>query len=441
MRRAAALVAPAVAAAVLPFALDWRSPALASLRPVALAALILLPLGVMAVAIATWQRSPRAIAAAGVLALGLALADLAATLVHEARFQWQRYRVREADPQELAALGPHIIVGYRDIGELRELVERQAIGGIFLTARNVRDRTAAEIGAELRSLQDERRRQGLVPLWIAADQEGGTVSRLSPPLAPLPALNEILARHPDPAERRRAVQAFAEGQGRGLAALGVNLNFAPVVDLDHGLVNPGDRHTRIHERAIAADAQVVADVATTYCAGLRLHGVHCTLKHFPGLGRVAADTHRTGADLDAPLSELATSDWIPFRRLMASATAFTMVGHARLTALDPAHPASFSPAVIGGLMRDDWGYDGILVTDDVTMGAFYRSPQGIGGGSLAALNAGVDLVLVSFDTDQFYPVMDALVAARRDGRLLAPMLQRSARRLANVKPVLRPNAP
>jgi beta-N-acetylhexosaminidase len=129
-------------------------------------------------------------------------------------------------------------------------------------------------------------------------------------------------------------------QGRALADLGVNLNFAPVVDVDRGLVNPADRFTRIHQRAISNDPTIVTAAAAAYCDGLHEAGVRCTLKHFPGLRRVFADTHLGGANLDAAPSELAQSDWMPFRALMGRADAVTMLGHVTLTALDPSRPVS-----------------------------------------------------------------------------------------------------
>ena len=196
--------------------------------------------------------------------------------------------------------------------------------------------------------------------------------------------------------------------------LGVNLNFAPVVDLDFGMRNPNDAFTRISDRAIAADPAVVADVAGWYCDGLAAHGVRCTLKHFPGLGRVFADTHRSEGVLDTPLGDLEKADWVPFRRLLGRAGSLVMVGHVRLSALDPNHPVSLSRPAITDLLRGAWGYDGLIITDDLCMGAIYSRSEGIGRASLRALNAGVDLLLVSWDGEQVYPVLAALLAARAD---------------------------
>ena len=112
-----------------------------------------------------------------------------------------------------------------------------------------------------------------------------------------------------------------------------------------------------------------------------------------------------------------------------NASAFTMLSHARLTAIDAERPASFSRAVDKGLLRDTWGHRGILITDDFSMGAVTLSREGPAGGAIAALNAGVDLVLISYDPDQYFPVMYALLQADRDGRLSPQMLAESHARL------------
>ena len=441
LARAFAFTRLAIVLAILPHALDWRSPFLASIRVWAFIGLMTIPLAIMVAEISALRRvSGRGALALSSASLALAVFALAWVSDFEAQFWWKRYEVLHADPALLERLGRHVVVGYRDIDELNALLERRAIAGVFVTTRNVQDRDAAAIRQEIAGMQAVRARQGLPKLLIATDQEGGIVSRLSPPLPNLPPLAALAAGHPASAERRMAVRAYAASQARGLADLGVNVNLAPVVDLDHGVVNPGDRLTRISARAISSDPQVVAEVAEAYCAQLSENGVRCTLKHFPGLGRVAEDTHLTSADLTLPPDELAGTDWLPFRTLMHRSDVVVMLGHARLTALDRTRPVSFSQPVVHGLLRTAWGYDGLLMTDDFSMGAVTHSPEGIGGASVEALNAGVDLILVSYDTDQFYLVMHALIGAARAGALREETLAQSDRRLAKAWPPAWPAA-
>jgi beta-N-acetylhexosaminidase len=420
----------ALIASILPFAIGWRTPLFTTWRSVAL--IVLLALALLVIAAEAWTlrrirtRILRLISAAS---LALAIFAFAATAAIELQFQYQRRAVLAADPGKLEKLGAHIVVGYRSPAMLQALLERRAVAGVFLSAHNVEGETAEDIRRKIGDWQATRRAQNLALLWIATDQEGGAVSRLSPPLTRMPPLAEIVALHRDRAERSVAIGQYAARQGRELAALGVNLNFAPVVDLNHGMVNPEDKTSRISTRAISNDPAVVTEVAALYCATLMITGVHCTLKHFPGLGRVYEDTHKLTADLATPPQELEASDWLPFRQLADSGSTFTMLGHARLTTIDGERPASFSQAVVKGLLRESWKHRGILITDDFSMGAVTLSREGAAGGAIAALNAGVDLILISYDPDQYFTVMYALLQAERDGRLQTSMLERSQTRL------------
>jgi beta-N-acetylhexosaminidase len=438
-RLASAIVRLVVAALLLPFALDWRSPLLASVRPLALALLIIVPLALVVVGVLALRRSAKPMVRPldGVALLAAAVA-LVSTAALEARFHLIRHQVFNADAAALERLGRHLVVGYSDLDEVHALIRRRAIAGVFLSAGNVHGLSVGDVRRRIDAMQEIRRDQQLPPLWIAADQEGGDVARLSPPLPRPPRIGDILARHPDPADAIAAVRQSAREQGRALADLGVNLNFAPVVDLDRGLVNPNDRFTHIHRRAISNDPAIVTAAAGAYCDGLYEAGVRCTLKHFPGLGRVFADTHLGGASLEVAPNELAQSDWVPFRALMGRADAFTMLGHVTLTTIDSERPVSFSGPAVARLLRGDWHYGGVLITDDFSMGAVYRSRDGLAEAAVAAINAGIDLVLVSFDTDQFYTVMHSLLAADREKRLQAEALRQSEERLSRAEAAARP---
>lgn len=425
----------AVAGLLLWLAWEWRSPLFASIRGPAFATLILLPLALAVLEIVMWRRGAKWLPAILIGAATAAAAFLVAgtTLVTDLHFSWMRHQVLSADAALVERFGRHFITGYRnDTTELRDLIERRAIGGIFLTAHNVRDKDAAAVRSEIESFQAIRKRQGLPPLLIATDQEGGAISRMSPPLKRPTTLGDIVRANRDPAERRKAVLIYAREVGRTLASLGINVNFAPVVDLDHGIDNPNDHYSRISTRAISTDPKIVAEVANDYCEGLRQNGVQCTLKHFPGLGRVFEDTHFQAASLTAGPEELARTDWVPFRSLMQQPGMFTMLGHARLTAIDAVYPASFSAPVVSGLLRRQWKYDGVLVTDDFSMAAAYEAPGGLAAASVAALNAGVDLILTSYDPDQYFPMVYALLRAEAAGKLKKEALEQSDRRLAGV---------
>lgn len=431
-----AIVGLVAALVLFAVAYDWRAPLFASVRGWLLPTLIVLSLALIGIELRTsWWRadrdkSSRARRVRGLSIASSALAALAliCTLAIEAQFQFMRSVVLQTDVAELAPLGRHFVIGYRHQAELRELIERRGIAGVFVAPRNVHN-ARGHLAHDIAGWQATRRDQGLAPLWISADQEGGVVSRLSPPLTRQQPLSHLVAHYPAGAVRHAAIADYAAQKGRALRDLGVNLNLAPVLDLNHGVVSALDRHSMIYRRAISNDPAIVADVAGAYCAGLDTTGVRCTLKHFPGLGRLTRDTHLQAVDLDVPIATLAASDWVPFRALMQADRPFVMLGHVRVPDLDAQRPASFSPKVIGGLLRTQWGFDGVLITDDFSMGAVYYSRHGIAGATLEALNAGVDLVLLSYDTDQYFPIMYRLLQAARSGALRPEILAKSAARL------------
>lgn len=331
-----------------------------------------------------------------------------------------------ADLEDARIVGRHFVVGYTDIEQVRDLSRAGLIGGVFLTRRNVEGRTLAEVAAEIAGLQVERKRAGLPPLIVAGDQEGGPVSHLSPPLPPLPALSLLAGL--DPGLRRAAARHGGVEAGLALAAVGVTMDLAPVVDLRPGTARSAlDLHTRLGTRAISGDPDAVTEIAAEFSAGLRDSGVMPTAKHFPGLGSVSTDTHIFGATLTRARASLEAADWRPFRALLAVPGTAVMLSHASLEAVDPGVPASQSRAVVADLLRREWGFDGIVITDDLTMGAVIHA--GLCQVVERSLQAGVDLLLVSWDTDRIYPALHCAAEAVRAGRLDAAILAPSALRL------------
>ena len=348
-----------------------------------------------------------------------------------ASFEWRKRNVLQTDAARAHSLGRHFIVGYSSLPEVAVLAEKGLISGVYITKHNVVASSAAHLKEEISALQERRRAAGLPPLIVAADQEGGIVSHLAPPLTKLPALSTLAGLAPD--VRAEKAEAFGRTHGQELAALGVNQNLAPVLDLRPEMKrNRLDFNTLIRYRAISDDPAVVADIARAYVNGLEASGVGATVKHFPGLGRVRSDTHHFSAELDRPLDELEASDWIPFRKVLAGSKAQLMIGHVTLTSVDPDRPASHSKRVVDGIVRKKWNYQGVVMTDDLVMGAIYQ--RNVCTAVVEALNAGVDLLLVAFDGSQFYRVFSCAVAASAEGRLDAAMSGDSDVRLKGVLP-------
>jgi beta-N-acetylhexosaminidase len=359
------------------------------------------------------------------LVLVWCLAPLAMVTAQTA-FYIQKNSVLHAEGPRAQELGRHFVVGYSSFDEIAPLAARGLIGGLYVTRHNIEGRTADALKSEIARLQDVRRAAGLPSLIVAVDQEGGIVSHLSPPLTSLPALATLAAL--PPAERAAKAEAFGRTHGRELAALGITLNFSPVVDLLRtGAPNPLDFNSLISRRAISGDPEVVTEIAAAYARGLEAEGVEATVKHFPGLGRVREDTHHFRANLATPLAELDATDWRPFRRVLAHSSAYLMVGHVAVTAIDAERAASHSKAVINDLIRSQWGYQGIIITDDLVMGPTYE--YGVCAAVVEALNAGVDLLLVAYDGLQFYRMYDCALDASTEGGLDETMLKNSLARL------------
>jgi beta-N-acetylhexosaminidase len=407
----------------------YRTPLVASLRGVLLAGLALgLPLGLALEVRALRGRQGRGWGRrVAVFSWSLLLGLFG---VVEGRFRLAKARVLAASPAELAAIGGHMVVGFHDLDELRELARRGGIAGVYVSRRNLEQIDPAKITATLAELQAARRDRGLPPLLVAGDQEGGVVSHLSPPLTRLPQLSSLV--DDDGRSERGAILDYADTHGRELRSLGINLNFAPVVDLQVAVDRAFDRFTKIEARAISADPAVIAAVAEPYCEGLRERRVACTLKHFPGIGRVREDTHYFAGHLHGPRDELEEAEWRPFRALMAGSPPSTLVmlSHTVLDAIDGERPASMSAPVVDGLLRREWGYDGVLITDDLSMFPIALGP-GVGEASIRGLAAGVDLLLISYDPDLYYVAVDELLD--RWEELPPEQLARSRRRIAALQ--------
>lgn len=346
-----------------------------------------------------------------VLMLALWAAVPVSVLAAEGVFLARKERVLSARPDTVAQLGRRFMVGYTRFDEVETLAARGLIGGIYVTRRNLTGRSAEDLRHDIARLQDVRRRSGLPPLLVAADQEGGSVSHLSPWLPARPGLSSVADLPPD--RRDAAARELGLLHGRDLAGLGVNVNFAPVLDrrTDQGW-NPLDFRSQIPKRAISADPGEIGEIAAAYAEGLAEEGVRATVKHFPGLGRIRADTHHFRAQVDATSEELEKTDWRPFRRLLSGTPgAMMMVGHVTLAAIDPDRPASHSRRVIQDLVRNHWGFRGMVVTDDLTMSPIYH--HGLCTAVTEALDAGVDMLLVAFDGKQFYRAMDCALSGQR----------------------------
>ncbi|MBP0615269.1 beta-N-acetylhexosaminidase [Jiella mangrovi] len=265
-------------------------------------------------------------------------------------------------------------------GEERRFFEGERPWGFILFARNIE--SPGQLADLVASLKDVGSRE-TTPIFI--DQEGGRIARLRPPLAPAyptpAAIGALFAADPKAGERAAWLQ------GRLLAAdvmaYGINADCVPCLD-----VPVAGAHSVIGDRAYGTNPDTVATLGRAVADGAMAGGVLPVMKHVPGHGRGNADSHLALPRVDTSRAELAKSDFAPFRALRTLPAAMT--AHILYTDIDPVHPATLSPIVIDSVIRMEIGFDGLLMSDDMSMKALSGDLYDL---SVAALMAGCDLVL------------------------------------------------
>ncbi len=301
----------------------------------------------------------------------------------------------------------------------RFMLSEYAIGGVILFDRNLE--TAEGVRRFTKELQDAR--HGELPLLIAIDEEGGPVARMRDILPPPPAQQEIGASG-DPARARQSAKDIAQE----LRSYGFNLDFAPVADV-------GDS-----PRNFSDDAETTAAFVREAVIGYGEGNILCTLKHFPGLGKGKADTHLDTVVVDADKDTLEAEDLVPFRAMIVQNGEsdgidpnrfFVMVSHITYTAIDENLPASLSPAIMTDLLRGELGWQGVIVTDDLEMGAADVFPFRELG--VRAVEGGADLVLVCHEYTHQQDVYNGLLTAVQNGTIPESRIDDSVRRILRAK--------
>ncbi|MFI8179124.1 glycoside hydrolase family 3 protein [Actinacidiphila glaucinigra] len=299
---------------------------------------------------------------------------------------------------------------------LRRLAE--GLGSVALFARNIESPgQLAALTAQLRAVRPD--------VLVAADEEGGDVTRLEARSGSSFPGNLALGAVDDTALTRDVAAEL----GRRLAECGVNLNWAPSAD-----VNSDPRNPVIGVRSFGSDPLLVARHTAAYVEGLQSAGVAACTKHFPGHGDTSVDSHHALPRVDVDPDTLHTRELAPFRAALAAGSKAVMSAHILVPALDPDRPATLSPAALTGLLRDELGYDGLIVTDGIEMRAI-ADVYGIERGTVLALAAGADAICVGgglAEEETVVALRDAIVAAVRDGDLPRARLADAAGRVRGL---------
>jgi beta-N-acetylhexosaminidase len=308
--------------------------------------------------------------------------------------------------------------GHSIPAELRALSREFSVGGVVLFKRNVEDpEQVADVSRQVRGLTTDE-----AP-WVAVDQEGGRVARLKRPFTEWPPML-TLGRSRDEALARR----FAGALATELAAVGVTLDFAPVLDVLTNAGNPA-----IGDRALAEDAALVSRLGVAIIEELQGAGLAACGKHFPGHGDTAVDSHHELPVVEHGPDRLRAVEFEPFRAAIAAGVASIMTAHVLVPALDEQWPATLSPRIVRPLLREELGFDGVIFTDDMEMKAI-AAHHGVPQAAVRAIAAGVDGVLVcSGSTDLQVATLEALVHAVEDGTLPYSRVEDALARHARMK--------
>jgi beta-N-acetylhexosaminidase len=305
----------------------------------------------------------------------------------------------------------------------RQFLEREAPAGVILFRRNVAERLVAV--RELLTRVQASRPAGAPPILLSVDQEGGRVARLRNPFPDQgPAMD--LAGGGDDDAALVFIENYAFVTGASLWALGFNVDFAPVLDV---LTEP--RNDAIGDRAFGRTPLSVSRRGAAFLRGLQASGMRGCLKHFPGQGSANADTHAQAAVIDKPRDALFASDLVPFRELLPEVS-LVLVSHCVYPAFD-SQPASLSRPLIQGLLRDELGFRGAVVSDDMNMGALPQDDRGWQEALVAAVAAGVDLLLVCRQIERARLALEGLRREARRSAAFSARLAEAAARVAAIR--------
>lgn len=325
---------------------------------------------------------------------------------------------------------PDALTGYEAVeaaGETtKKALEKYPVGGLVYFAENLKNpQQTTEMLQNVQLYANEI--EGL-PLFLSVDEEGGSVARIGN--------NEgfSVEKIPDMAQigaSGDSVMAYQAGDtiGAYLSSYGFNLDFAPDADV---LTEP--QNQVVKKRSFGADAQLVTDMALQFAAGLNAHGVLACFKHFPGHGATKGDTHEGFAYTDKTLEELYERELVPFRAAVKEKIPFIMVSHISVPQVVGNNtPASLSDVIVTDILRQEMGYEGIIITDALGMGAITER-YGTDEAAVRAIKAGVDMVLMSGD---FVTAYQRVLKAVADGEITEERIDVSVKRILSEKYRLR----
>lgn len=298
----------------------------------------------------------------------------------------------------------------------QEALNQYAVGGLIYFGQNIKDKE--QITEMLSSTSTKSR----YPIFLGVDEEGGEVSRVANSGIDVTKVDDMAAI----GAGGDASSAFHAGEtiGSYLKEIGFNVDFAPVAD-----VTQEGAESALGNRSFGSDPQMVGEMVSNAVSGMEGTGVSACLKHFPGLGSAAEDTHEGRVEIGKTMEELRASDFVPFSAGIEAGADFVMVSHATVPAIDEELPGSLSKKVITDTLRGELGFEGVVITDALNMTAiteYYKAEDA----AVMAIEAGADMLLMPEDFEAAY---NAVLAAVQDGTLSEERIDESLYRIYQVK--------
>lgn len=306
--------------------------------------------------------------------------------------------------------------------QITRLIRDFHVGGVIYFRRNVESiDQLTRLSAEL---QDMAAEVGALPLIISVDQEGGMVARIDKEgMTQVPG-NMALGATGNPEYTLECAQIL----GRELKSIGIDMNLAPVVDVNNNPLNPV-----IGVRSYGEHAESVAAHGVAAITGYQSQGIAATAKHFPGHGDTAVDSHLGMVTVPHDRNRLEQMELLPFRKAIEAGVDAIMTAHVMFPSIEPEPiPATLSHKVLTGLLREEMGFEGIIITDCLEMHAISK-PYGVAEAAVCAVEAGADLILVSHTLQDQVAALEAIVQAVRTGRITEDIINKALERIITWK--------
>ncbi len=331
-----------------------------------------------------------------------------------------------ADKKNIKSLvGQMFLVGFNGYSvpnEFKQFMQDWNLGGTIYFKRNVQ--SPAQLAELSNEVQFLCRGKDQPPMFISIDHEGGKVNRLVKPFTKFPG-NDYLGDLGSP----KVGFEFGVVLGKELKAVGINVNYAPVVD-----VNTNPNSPIIKGRAFSSDPQVCANLGSSVCRGIQKMLVMAVAKHFPGHGDTKEDSHLSLPRVNKTLDELEACELIPFRRVVRSRVEGIMTAHIMNAALDPELPATLSEKTITGILRNNLCFSRIVFSDDMEMKAITDN-YGAEQAAVLAVNAGCDVLIYRGDNGLPVSAMEAVIKAVEDNQIPVEKIERAVERIMAAKKV------